>query len=82
MDAVTYPDAGVISFVNDRMIPLRIAADDRLAGQFKVKWTPTLVTLDENGEETSQIRGVPKTGRICRCVFIGYRKGRFRDRRL
>lgn len=51
MDAVTYPDASVASFVIDRLIPLRIPSDDRLAGQFKVKWTPTLVALDENGEE-------------------------------
>ncbi len=51
MDAVTYPDAGVVNFMADRLIPLRIPADDMLAGKFKVKWTPTLVTLDENGEE-------------------------------
>jgi len=51
MDAVTYPDANVESFVIDRLIPLRIPSDDRLAGEFKVKWTPTLVMLDENGEE-------------------------------
>ncbi|MGC8603460.1 MAG: tetratricopeptide repeat protein [Desulfomonilaceae bacterium] len=51
MDAVTYPNPSVVSFVIDRLIPLRVPADDRLAGQFKVKWTPTLVTLDEKGEE-------------------------------
>lgn len=52
MDAVTYPDARVISFVNENMIPLRVRFDAQpLATDFNVKWTPTIVTLDPEGKE-------------------------------
>ncbi len=51
MDAVTYPDSKVVNFVVQRVIPLRIPSDDKLASEFKVKWTPTLVTLDSDGQE-------------------------------
>ena len=52
MDAVTYPDAVVINFVNENMIPLRIKYDAQpLASDFNVKWTPTIITLDRHGKE-------------------------------
>jgi len=60
MDAVTYPEEAVAGFVVDRLIPLRILADDKLAGEFKIKWTPALITLDENGEEHQRSVGFLK----------------------
>ncbi|MBW2064871.1 MAG: tetratricopeptide repeat protein [Deltaproteobacteria bacterium] len=52
MDAVTYPEIAVVDFINENLIPLRIAFDAQpLATDFNVKWTPTLVTLDTSGKE-------------------------------
>ncbi len=51
MGAVTYPDTRVAEFVTSRMVPLQVAADSLLAGDFKVKWTPTIVVLDYYGKE-------------------------------
>ena len=43
MDAVTYPDDKVGSFMKDRVIPVRVAYNHKpLADDFNVKWTPTL----------------------------------------
>jgi tetratricopeptide (TPR) repeat protein len=52
MDAVTYPTEKVAEFIQGRLIPVRVAFNhEPLAKQFNVKWTPTLVTLDADGEE-------------------------------
>jgi hypothetical protein len=51
MGAVTYPDTRVAEFVTSRMVPLQVLADSQLAGDFKVKWTPTIVVLDYYGKE-------------------------------
>ena len=52
MDAVTYPQAKVIQFITDEMIPLRIPSDHKtLADDFGIKRTPALITLDNNGKE-------------------------------
>ncbi len=51
MGAVTYPDARVAEFVISRMVPLQVPADSPLAGDFKVKWTPTIAVLDFYGKE-------------------------------
>ena len=52
MDAVTYPDAKVAAFINEKLIPLRISYDKKpLSDDFNIKWTPTLIILDEKGVE-------------------------------
>ncbi|HEY5991495.1 MAG TPA: hypothetical protein VIU10_02860 [Candidatus Udaeobacter sp.] len=51
MDAVSYPDEKVANFIIDKVVPVRILADSPLASDFKVTWTPTLVTLDFYGKE-------------------------------
>lgn len=51
MDAVTYPQKAVQEFITENIIPVRVAFDGPLAKEFKVTWTPTLVTLDWNGQE-------------------------------
>jgi len=43
MDAVTYPDDSVVSFIDENMIPLRVKFGVKpLTDDFNVKWTPTL----------------------------------------
>lgn len=51
MGAVTYPDEKVADFVMQKMVPLQVQADNPLAEEFKVKWTPTIVVLDYQGME-------------------------------
>ncbi len=51
MGAVTYPDQKVADFVMQRLVPLQVLADKPLAGEFKVKWTPTIIVLDFFGKE-------------------------------
>ena len=50
MDAVTYPDDAVTSFMNRHLVPLRIPSDQQpLAGEYGVTWTPALFILDREG---------------------------------
>ena len=52
MDAVTYPNAAVIEYIEQNHVPLKVPHDQQpLAGDFNVKWTPTLVVLDQEGKE-------------------------------
>ena len=52
MDAVTYPTPAVIDFIQRNMIPLRVQSNNETLGlKFKIKWTPTLITLDKDGNE-------------------------------
>ncbi len=52
MEAVTFPQPEVVEFVEANFVPVRLPHDhDPLAKEFGVKWTPTLVTLDGQGEE-------------------------------
>jgi tetratricopeptide (TPR) repeat protein len=58
MDAVTYPNKAVIEFINSNMIAVRVRHDQRpLAEDFKVKWTPVLITLDVDGTERHRTVG-------------------------
>ncbi|HHL34945.1 MAG TPA: tetratricopeptide repeat protein [Desulfobulbaceae bacterium] len=50
MDAVTYPDDAVITFINRNLVPLRIPSDRQpLADEYEVAWTPALFILDQEG---------------------------------
>jgi len=52
MDTVTYPTPTVIDFIQREMIPLRIQSNNEpLARKFKIRWTPTLIMLDKDGNE-------------------------------
>ena len=46
MGAVTYPNDKVADFVTQRMVPLQVLADNPLAAEFKITWTPTIIVLD------------------------------------
>ena len=52
MDAVTYPNAEVIEFIEENLIPLRVPYDAKpLSVDFNIKWTPTIIVLDGEGKE-------------------------------
>ncbi len=51
MDAVTYPEAKVADFINDKFIALRIPNDaEPYADDFSVSWTPRIIILDPMGK--------------------------------
>jgi hypothetical protein len=58
MDAVTYSNRQVADFINERLIAVRlsVATDARLAQEFRIEYTPTIVLLDD--ERREQFRSV------------------------
>ncbi len=75
MDAVTYPDGKVISFINDSMIPLQVQFDAQpLSTDFNVKWTPTLITLDTEGKEHHRTVGFLSPEELISSLLLGMGK--------
>jgi hypothetical protein len=78
MDAVTYPDEAVAKFIEENMIPLRVAFDHKpLAADFKVKWTPTLITLDPDGIEHHRTVGFLGPEELIASLMLGIGKSHF-----
>ena len=75
MDAVSYPDKDVIEFISNFMIPLQISFDAQpLSQEFKVKWTPTLVTLDQDGIEHHRSVGFLSPEELIPSLMLGISK--------
>jgi tetratricopeptide (TPR) repeat protein len=78
MDAVTYPDEKVTEFLQTRVIPLRVAHNHvPLAQAFAVKWTPTLVTLDQEGREHHRTVGFLGAEELIPSLLLGMGKAYF-----
>ena len=78
MDAVAYIDAEVIGFVNDTLVPLRLAAADPLLGpRYRIKWTPTLLILDAEGVEQYRTLGFYPPQELIPSLLLGIGKARF-----
>jgi TolA-binding protein len=58
-----YPDPRVVRLVNDSFVPVRVhvkenaAAFKQLGERFGAQWTPTILTVDANGQERHRIEG-------------------------
>ena len=75
MGAVTFPDAKVIAFINQNVIPIRLAHDHKpLAEQFQIKWTPALVTLDTEGKEHHRTVGFLSPEELIPSLLLGKAK--------
>jgi hypothetical protein len=75
MDAVTYPNEKVVEFIERNFIPLRVAFDAKpLATDFKVRWTPTLITLDESGQEHHRTVGFLSPEELIPSLLLGMAK--------
>jgi tetratricopeptide (TPR) repeat protein len=75
MDAVTYPNKAVIDFINANMIPLRILHNQRpLADEFKIRWTPTIITLDAGGIERQRTIGFLPPDQLIPSLMLGIGK--------
>jgi len=78
MDAVTYPSANVVGFLQNEMVPVRVAFNHKpLAVDFNVKWTPTLVTLDLDGKEHHRTVGFLSPEEIIPSLLLGMGKAYF-----
>jgi hypothetical protein len=78
MDAVTYPDEKVAAFVQGETIPLRVAFNhEPLARDFAVKWTPTLVMLDQDGTEHQRSVGFLGPDELIPWLLLGIGKTYF-----
>jgi hypothetical protein len=78
MDAVAYPDPAVIDFINANLVPLRIPSDDRkLAPRFRIKWTPSLLILDDDGVEHSRTLGFFTPRELIPSLLLGMGKAYF-----
>ncbi len=78
MGAVTYPDAKVAEFINNRMIPVQLLFDAKpYADNFNIKWTPTIIVLDEDGKEHSRTVGFLSPEEFIPSLMLGIVKARF-----
>jgi hypothetical protein len=78
MDAVTYPENNVIDFINKHVVPLRVAFDSQpLATDFKVRWTPALVILDQEGSAHQQTLGFFAPEELIPSMMLGIAKVHF-----
>lgn len=59
MDTVTYPDYRTATFIREYMIPLRVnvSSPPSWADRFVIQYTPTVITLDEDGREQHRTVG-------------------------
>ena len=78
MDAVTYPDDLVAQFVNANLIPLRVKSDSMpLSKDFNITWTPTLITLDQDGKEHYRTVGFLPPTELIPSLLLGIAKAYF-----
>lgn len=82
MDAVSYPNPKVIGFFSNHLIPVRVQINSKpLPHRFKVQWTPTLVLLDQEGEEHHRTVGFLAPEELLPSLMLGIGKSYF-DREL
>jgi hypothetical protein len=78
MDAVTYPENKVIEFINQQVVPLRVVFESQpLATDFKIKWTPVLVILDQEGSAHQQTLGFFPPEELIPSMMLGIAKVHF-----
>lgn len=75
LDAVTFPNKDVINFINENLIPLRVGYDTQpLAADFNIKWTPTILILDADGNEHQRIIGFLPPEQFIPTLLLGIDK--------
>ena len=73
MDTVSYPNPKVIDFFAKNLIPVRVLITSKpLPQKFKVQWTPTLVLLDEEGEEHHRTVGFLAAEELLASLMLGW----------
>jgi hypothetical protein len=78
MDAVAYPDAAVIQFIGENLVPIRLEATDPVMGpRFGIRWTPSLLILDAAGVEHYRTLGFYPPEDLIPSLLLGIGKARF-----
>jgi hypothetical protein len=72
METVTFPDPKVVATVHENVVPLRLPHNQQpLAGQFKVKKTPHLIFLDQEGQEHHRVTGFMAPEELIPALLLG-----------
>ena len=78
MGAVTYPNEKVAEFIEENMIPIQVLFDSQpLAAKFNIQWTPTVITLDEDGKEHHRTIGFLSPEEFIPSLMLGVAKCHF-----
>lgn len=77
MGAVTYPQAEVVEFVEQNLVPLQVLSDAPLAKEFNLQWTPTLIVLDPDGKEHHRAIGFLPPEELIPMLTLGIGKSHF-----
>jgi tetratricopeptide (TPR) repeat protein len=79
MDTVTYPDNTVAEFLNQNVIPLQVTTDKQLATDFNVTWTPSLLILDQEGNEHHRTVGFMAPEELIPSLLLGIGNAHFNN---
>ncbi|MEW6347527.1 MAG: thioredoxin family protein [Thermodesulfobacteriota bacterium] len=83
MDTVTYPDSRIVAFVSEFMIAVRAnVSTSRLAVDFGVRQTPTVVVTDGQGKEHHQAVGFQPPEELLPALLFGIGKALMAVRRF
>jgi thioredoxin-related protein len=78
MGAVTYPNEKVVEFIERHMVPIQVLFDSQpLATKFNIQWTPTVITLDEEGKEHHRTIGFLSPEEFTPSLMLGVTKCHF-----
>ena len=78
MGAVTYPNEKVVEFIEKYLVPIQVLFDSQpLATNFNVQWTPTVITLDEEGKEHHRTVGFLSPEEFIPSLMLGVAKSNF-----
>jgi hypothetical protein len=78
MDTVTYPDQKVAAFIQEEMVPIRVASNAvPLSKDFNIKWTPALMVLDTAGKEHYRTIGFIPPEELTAPLLLGMGKACF-----
>ena len=72
-----YSDPRVVRFVNDTAIPVRVHVKDnkdefqRLGEKYNAQWTPTVLLLDQDGNERHRVEGFLPTAEFLPQLELG-----------
>jgi hypothetical protein len=78
MGAVTYPNEKVVDFIERHVVPIQVLFDSQpLATKFNIQWTPTVITLDEEGKEHHRTIGFLSPEEFTPSLMLGVAKCHF-----
>lgn len=78
-----YSDATVVAFIQEHFVPVRVhvreQADEfkRLGARYTAQWTPTVLIIDEGGEERYRLEGFLPAGDFLAQLKLGLGRAAF-----